>query len=234
MAEAYWGKEQRLIELGFDLAYDKEMYDALVRRDASGIRARLNRPAALLMRSVYFIENHDEARAASVFDRSENLAALAFLRCLPGSLLVHEGQMEGRRIKVPVQRVMLPQEAVDLALRADYERILRATSGDVFRTGDLAVFDCGDPAVVSLIRRDHDRVVVYLGQLGVSKKPFGSLTLDLSPFAGALGAPATLRLVNLITLSSATIEPDENGRFLFTPRDLIGDEASFCLLESVS
>ena len=230
MAEAYWGKEQRLIELGFDLAYDKEMYDALVRRDASGIRARLNRPAALLKRSVYFIENHDEARAASVFDRSENLAALAFLRCLPGSLLVHEGQMEGRRIKVPVQRVMLPQEAVDLALRADYERILRATSGDVFRTGDLAVFACGDPAVVSLIRRDHDRVVVYLGQLGVSKKPFGSLALDLSPFAAVLGAPARLRLVNLITLWSATIEPDENGRFLFTPRDLIGDEASFCLL----
>jgi hypothetical protein len=234
MAEAYWGKEQLLISLGFDLAYEKEMYDALVRRDALLIRTRLNRPAELLKRSVYFIENHDEARAASVFGRSESLAALAFLRCLPGSLLVHEGQMEGRRVKVPVQRITLPEEAVDLTRRTDYERIFRATSGEIFRTGDLAVFDCGDPAVVSLIRQDRDRVVAYIGRLGLSNLPFASLTLDASVLAKAARSTAKLRLVNLITQRSIAIDRDERGRFLFTPGGLVDAEARFCIVEVVS
>jgi hypothetical protein len=239
MAEAYWGKEQFLIELGFDLAYDKEMYDALVRRDASLIRTKLNRPTELLKRSLYFIENHDEARAAYVFDRSENLAALAFLRCLPGSLLVHEGQMEGRRLKAPVQRITLPEEALDLTIRADYERIVRATSGDVFRTGDLAVFDCGDPAVVSLIRQGSDRVVAYIGRLGLSNRSFASLALDASVLAQAAGSTSKLRLLNVINQRSITIDRDEKGRFLFTPGALlapgalIDHDASFCLLSVV-
>src|SRR5262249_35280217 len=121
LAEAYWGREQRLIELGFDLAYDKEIYDALVERDASLVRERLTRETEILKRSLYFVENHDEVRAASVFNRSENLAALAFILSLPGSVLIHEGQMEGRRIKLPVQRATLPAEPVDLKLRSDYE-----------------------------------------------------------------------------------------------------------------
>jgi hypothetical protein len=233
MAEAYWGKEQLLIELGFDLAYDKEMYDALVRRDASLIRAKLNRPAELLKRSLYFIENHDEARAASVFDRSENLAALAFLRCLPGSLLVHEGQMEGRRVKVPVQRITFPEEAVDRTLRTDYERILRATSGDVFRTGELTVFDCGEPAVVSLIRRDTHRVVSYAGQLGLMNRPFGSLVLDVSAIAEAIGATSTLTLVDLLTQRSTTVDCKKQGGFLLNPGPTVDGQSRFCVLEAV-
>src|SRR5262249_21590587 len=142
LAEAYWGKEPRLIELGFELAYDKEMYDALRARDAALIRARLNRPVEVLKRSLHFIENHDEARAASIFERAENLAALAFLRSLPGAVLINEGQMEARRLKLAVQRATLPQESLDLSLRDDYEAIFRATSGGIFRNGELEVFDC--------------------------------------------------------------------------------------------
>ncbi|HRU05335.1 MAG TPA: alpha-amylase family glycosyl hydrolase, partial [Candidatus Brocadiia bacterium] len=40
-AEAYWGLESRLIEQGFDYAYDKEFYDELVAGNAGAIRHRL-------------------------------------------------------------------------------------------------------------------------------------------------------------------------------------------------
>jgi len=233
LAEAYWGKEQRLIELGFDLAYDKEMYDALVERDALLVRERLTRENEILKRSLYFIENHDEARAASVFNRSENLAALAFILSLPGSVLIHEGQMEGRRIKLPVQRITLPAEPVDLKLRSDYERILRATSSQVFRTGEMKLFDCGEPAIVSLIRQGADRVVAYMGQLGLLKRPFESLAVDVSALADALGAAGRLRLMNLLGSQSTTIERSAQGTFLFTPGAILGEEARFCLLEAV-
>jgi len=234
LAEAYWGKEQRLIELGFDLAYDKEMYDALVERDASLVRERLTRENEVLKRSLYFIENHDEVRAASVFNRSENLAALAFILSLPGSVLIHEGQMEGRRIKLPVQRITLPAEPADLKLRSDYERILKATSSQVFRTGEMKLFDCGEPAIVSLIRQDADRVVAYMGQLGLLKRPFESLALDVSALASAVGAATKLRLVNLTNQQSITIERTEQGGFLFTPGASLGEETRFCILEATS
>src|SRR5438105_15299758 len=40
LAEAYWGLESRLLELGFDYTYDKELYDTLVSRDAAGVPRR--------------------------------------------------------------------------------------------------------------------------------------------------------------------------------------------------
>ena len=41
LAEAYWGTEPRLLELGFSYAYDKELYDAVRDIRISDVRARL-------------------------------------------------------------------------------------------------------------------------------------------------------------------------------------------------
>ena len=67
LAEAYWGLESRLLELGFDFTYDKTLYDRLVRRDAASVqRHLLESPSALVARSAHFLENHDEPRIASL------------------------------------------------------------------------------------------------------------------------------------------------------------------------
>ncbi|HTG17338.1 MAG TPA: alpha-amylase family glycosyl hydrolase, partial [Blastocatellia bacterium] len=91
IAEAYWDKEQKLRELGFDLTYEKKLYDSLVARDAGRAAERLSLDLQSLRASLYFIENHDEPRAASVFSTAVNLASAALILALPGSVLVHEG-----------------------------------------------------------------------------------------------------------------------------------------------
>src|SRR2546423_1486323 len=43
---------------------------------------------------------------------------------LPGATLWHEGQLDGRRVRVPVFLVRRPEEPTDATLRSFYERLL--------------------------------------------------------------------------------------------------------------
>ena len=53
-----------------------------------------------------------------------------------GARLVHEGQLEGRTVHVPVFLGRRPDEPADLELRAFYERLLAGLADRVFRDGD--------------------------------------------------------------------------------------------------
>ena len=66
MAEVYWDLEWDLQQQGFDYTYDKRLYDRLHGRDAAGVRGHLCADAEFQHRSVRFLENHDEPRAAAV------------------------------------------------------------------------------------------------------------------------------------------------------------------------
>jgi hypothetical protein len=125
LAECYWGLEHRLLEEGFDFTYDKTLYDHLREGDPAGVRAHLRGDPAFQARCLRFVENHDEARAATAFFPPERArsAAVATL-CAPGLRLLHEGQEDGRRVKVPVQLRRRPAERVDAITRAFYERLL--------------------------------------------------------------------------------------------------------------
>lgn len=232
LAEVYWDKEEELLRLGFDMVYDKKLYDGLVGRNAQMVAERLMRPPWLLSRSLFFLENHDEERAAAIFDPAENLAAMALILSLPGSTLIHEGQMEGRRKRSPVQLTRWPQEPPDLALKASYEQLLKVTSDEVFERGSFRLFDSHVPGTISFMRLDSDRVVCYLGQIGHSEVPFGDSKLDLSALAGVIGSGG-LRLTELLTRQSVRIEP--GGAPALCPKQLgIGDRARFCLVEARS
>lgn len=233
LAEVYWDKEEELLRLGFDLVYDKKLYDGLVWRNAQMVAERLARPPWLLSRSLFFIENHDEERAAAIFSRAENLAAMALILSLPGSILIHEGQMEGRRKRAPVHLTSWPEEPPDLALKASYEQLLEVTSDGIFKRGSFRLFDCRAPGVVSFMRLDSDRVVCYIGQIGHSDVPFRDSRLDLSALSQVIGS-SRLRLTDLLTRQSVAIEP-EAGALALCPRQLgVGDQARFCLVEAAS
>jgi len=233
IAEAYWDKEQRLHELGFDLSYEKKVYDGLVARNAQSVTERLVRGTEALGSSLYFIENHDEPRAASVFNHSYNLASAALILSLPGSILIYEGQMEGKREKLPVQRIVpLVDEPVDLRLKQAYSEILKLTAEDVFKNGDFQLFDTGVYGVVAFIRRNAERTVVYLGQISDAWHKFNSVPIDLTSVARALTAQSHLQLTNLLTSSSITIEGN-NGAFHAQLNQLaVETETNFCLLEA--
>ncbi len=63
-------------------------------------------------------------------------AAAAAILTLPGARLLHEGQFEGWRVRLPVFLGRRPAEPVDQDLAAFYGRLLKATNQDLFRDGD--------------------------------------------------------------------------------------------------
>ncbi len=235
IAEAYWDKEQDLIKLGFDLAYEKKLYDGLIHHNSKQVIERLARPESELRSSLYFIENHDEPRAASVFTRSNNVAATALMLSLPGSSLIYEGQMEGKRERLPVQRIKpLTEETPDLALKESYEQILKVTSDSVFKGGSFIPFDTGSRGIVSFIRQTDERTIAYIGQVGEASTRFNSLLLDISPLAKAARAQKHLLVKNLLSQSSIIIE-ESGGAFRILLNHLgVDDETAFCLLEATA
>ena len=125
LAEAYWGLEPRLQELGFDYTYDKGLYDKLIARDAPGVqRHLLDLPPQVLAAGAHFLENHDEPRAASLLSPAEQAAAALLILGLPGMRFLHQGQLSGARIRAPVQLLRRPEEPEQTAIEALYQRLL--------------------------------------------------------------------------------------------------------------
>lgn len=232
IAESYWDKESELLELGFNLAYEKTLYDALVARDAAGVMARLSRSPFAMQRSLTFIENHDEQRAASVFDDDFNLAAAALILALPGSTLIYDGQMEGRKEKLPVQRLRpLTEEVDDLKLKAAYEQLLTATKGEVFARGDFQLFDTNVYGVVSFLRQMPERTVAYLGQIADAWHHLNSAPINLTASARAAGIQGNLLVTNLLTSQSVIVHEHHDAYHLLPSALGISNETRFCLLE---
>jgi len=135
IAEAYWDLEWELQQQGFDHCYDKKLYDRMEHGEAESVRLHLLADPAYQERMVRFIENHDEPRAAATFPGGKGRAAAMAILTLPGARLLHEGQFEGMKVRLPVFLGRRPAEPVDQDLAAFYGRLLQETNRDVFRNG---------------------------------------------------------------------------------------------------
>ena len=135
IAEVYWERERELQAQGFDYTYDKGFYDQALAGNSGAIKRQLEAGESSLRRSLRFIENHDEARAATAFGADRGRAAAVLLCALPGAALLHEGQLTGRRIKLPVQISRRRDEPVDWLLERFYRRLLHETRRSVYREG---------------------------------------------------------------------------------------------------
>jgi len=142
LAEAYWDLEWQLQQLGFDFCYDKRLYDRIEHANAASIRPHLASDLAYQGRLLRFIENHDEPRAAAVFSPAKERAAALTSATLPGMRLFHEGQFEGRKVKLPVFLGRRPNEPSDHNLREFYARILEVINQPVFRAGQWRLCEC--------------------------------------------------------------------------------------------
>ncbi len=137
IAEAYWNLEWPLQQLGFTYTYDKTLYDRLLREGASSVRDHLKAEMMYQMRSARFIENHDEPCAAQVLPNELwQYAAAVIASTVPGMLLLHEGQMEGRRVKVPVQLGRRPPEDSNTLTKSFYKKLLRCLQEEVIKNGE--------------------------------------------------------------------------------------------------
>jgi glycosidase len=124
MAEVYWDLEWELMQQGFDYCYDKKLYDRLLSQDAMAVRGHLWADMAYQSRLVRFLENHDEPRAAHDFPLQVHQAAAIITYLTPGLRFFHEGQLEGRRVKVSMHLGRRPEEPVELVLQEFYRKLL--------------------------------------------------------------------------------------------------------------
>lgn len=124
IAECYWDMQPILIEQGFDYCYDKDVYDSLVAGDVAEAQARVDATSTIAPHLMHFIENHDEPRAASLFDIASHSAAIDFIMSLHGPLLWHDGQFEGYRRKLPVHIGRGPDEPTDSVISEMYRHKL--------------------------------------------------------------------------------------------------------------
>lgn len=142
VAEAYWDRERALQEQGFDYCYDKRLLDHLLHGTAPDVRRHLAAAPGHQDRLVRFIENHDEQRAHAAFGPSRERAAAVVMATVPGARLFHEGQFEGRAVRVPVFLARRPEEQPDEGLLTFYRALLETAASGVVREGVWALATC--------------------------------------------------------------------------------------------
>jgi hypothetical protein len=142
VAEAYWDLEWALQQHGFDHCYDKRLYDRLLHEGPESVRAHLCADLAYQRRLVRFLENHDEPRAAATMPPDKERAAAVMIATLPGAVLWHEGQFDGRRIRPPVFLTRRPGEPTNEGLHDFYDRLLAAVGSAQMRSGQWQLLDC--------------------------------------------------------------------------------------------
>ena len=141
IAEAYWDLEWQLQQLGFNFCYDKRLYDRLEHESAESVRLHLCADIGYQEKLLRFIENHDEPRAAATFSPAKERAAAVTIATLPGARLFHEGQFEGRKIRLPVFLGRRPEEPADRELQDFYKKLLKAIDTPMFRNGHWSLCD---------------------------------------------------------------------------------------------
>ena len=125
LAEVYWDLEWTLQQQGFDYTYDKRLYDRLEHGHARPVREHLFAGLDFQDHLARFLENHDEPRAAATFAPEVHRAAAILTFLTPGLRFFHQGQREGKRVRIPVHLGRGPDEAPDARDR----RVLRRPPG---------------------------------------------------------------------------------------------------------
>lgn len=231
MAEAYWDMEWELQQLGFDLCYDKRLYDRLVAGGGEPVRQHLGAGLSYQERLVRFVENHDEPRAAAALGARAQVAAVA-IATLPGARLFHDGQLEGRRIRLPVVLGRRPAEPEDAASVAFYARLLAEAGRPVYRDGAFARCDRwsvggGDGSFEDLVawcwRLGEERrlVVVNLGAgraQGRVRVPWPDLAGRAWRLEDALGGPSYVRSGDELSGGGLFVALDAGRWHLFAVR----------------
>ncbi len=110
IAEVYWDMEWELQQQGFDYAYDKRLRDRVIHESAGSIRDHLHADLSFQNKLVRFLENHDEDRVLAQLNITKAKAAAMITYTLPGLRFFHQGQWEGRQVRLPVQLGREPVE----------------------------------------------------------------------------------------------------------------------------
>ncbi len=135
IGEAYWNLEWELQKLGFDYTYDKILTDRLRAGNVKEIRGHLLADKNYQLKSVRFIENHDEERAVQSLGKERSKAAAVIISTIQGMRFYNDGQFEGKKVKLPLQLGREPVNEKIPSLSVFYEKLLAITEEEIFKEG---------------------------------------------------------------------------------------------------
>jgi hypothetical protein len=208
MAEVYWDLEWTMQQQGFDYAYDKRLYDRLREGHARPVREHLGAGLDYQDKLARFLENHDEPRAATAFERDAHEAAGVITYLSPGLRFFHQGQFEGRRKRISPHLVRAPIEPRDERLGRYYDRVLSVLRLATVRDGEWRRLECtpawdGNPTWDAFLAcawqgSAGDRLLVtvnYSGNQGQCyvRLPLPELAGDVVRFTDLVGPAIYLR-----------------------------------------
>ena len=142
MAEVYWDMEWTLQQQGFDLTYDKTLYDRLRDRQADPVLKHFWADINYQSKLARFLENHDEPRAAATFPPGVHQAAAILTYLCPGLRFFHEGQLQGWPKKISVHLGRGPEQLTDPTLASFYNRLLACLRLPVLHRGTWQLLEC--------------------------------------------------------------------------------------------
>jgi hypothetical protein len=198
MAEVYWGMEWALQQQGFDHTYDKCLYDRLCAQQARPVREHLWAGLDYQDKLARFLENHDEPRAAATFAPEVHAAAAVLTYCTPGLRFFHQGQLEGRRVRISPHLVRGPDEPVDARLAPFYARLLGALRHPLLRDGGWSLLECapawqGNPSAEQFIAWSWQGPAQVWLCAAVNYSPQQAQCFVRLPFPELAGLPWRLR-----------------------------------------
>jgi hypothetical protein len=158
LGEAYWDLEWNLQQLGFDYTYDKRLTDRLAANDLAGVRAHLSAEKSFQLKSVRFLENHDEQRAVTKFGKQRSLAAATAVDTIQGMKFYFDGQFEGKKNKLPVQLGRDMEEKVCTGIREYYDKLLTITKAEIFQNGEWSVME---PITIGYNNKSHENFFAW-------------------------------------------------------------------------
>jgi hypothetical protein len=141
LAEAYWDLEWALQQQGFNYCYDKRLYDRILHGPAEQVRLHLLADDQYQHGLLRFVENHDEPRAAAAFGSTRSQVAAVTALTQTGARLVHNGQLEGATVHLPVFLGRYRSEPTDAGLIDFYRSFLAALADPTFRNGRWQLCD---------------------------------------------------------------------------------------------
>jgi len=142
MAEVYWDMEWTLQQQGFDYTYDKRLYDRLRDGNTKAVREHFFAGLDYQNRLARFLENHDEPRISDTLDYGQHKAAAMITFCSPGLRFFHQGQFEGRMIRISPHLVRAPDEPVNTDIQAFYKSLLRVLKKRTIHNGTWQLLEC--------------------------------------------------------------------------------------------
>lgn len=207
LAEVYWGLEGKLQSLGFDYTYDKILYDRLRDGDARGCLAHLRMDLEAQRRCLRFLENHDEPRAAQVFPWHQHRAAALITSTVTGGVMFHEGQLEGRRLRIPVQLQRRAYEPIEHTVVSFYDALFKARRDPIFKQGEPQILETrpawdGNPTWTNFIAYQWKGPDGKLLLITVNYGPTQGqcyVTLPTDQSAGSPFKAARIELVDLLS-----------------------------------